>query len=86
MKTAKKWLNSTYFETQYGQEKFHNMITSYESDFSDEDVLKVLKQIQLDAWKQGMSDALALHQQMPPSEHYECSKAIEHLRNTRDII
>jgi len=54
MKTAEKWYHT--------DEKLslHNIVTSYDSDFEAKEVIDYIKQIQLDAWKQGMLDAATI--------------------------
>lgn len=48
MKTAEEWV-----DIETGSIFFH----AIEDSISDEEWVELIKQIQLDAWKQGMSDA-----------------------------
>lgn len=55
MKSAEEWFNNPVTG-----EGLHNMVCSPEADYDENVVITLLKQIQLDAWKQGMQDAATL--------------------------
>ena len=48
--------------------------------------IQELRCVQLDAWKQGMTDAAAIHANRPPSEHYECQKEILAARDEKETL
>jgi hypothetical protein len=64
MKTAEEWVmneDTVIPDFQYTKEKkatsLSSLTFSYESEHSAENLMEFVKQIQLDAWKQGMTDA-----------------------------
>lgn len=72
MKSAEEWTAQKYRELN--------------GTYSFEQIAEIIKAIQLDAWKEGMLEALSIHRDYPPSEHYECSKFIESQINNRTEV
>lgn len=72
MKTAEQF--ELEFDLEYGSPCLSTI----------EERTQLIKAIQLDAYKQGVNDALKIQMETPPSEHFECSKKIATL--LEDIV
>ncbi len=82
MKTAEEWVTTenTKLTPRWPNEKklvwsLSSYTWSHEAEHSEEGLVEFVKQIQLDAWKQGMSDAAEIAQEIEyPSDAILCAK------------